>query len=206
MKADEVTRIAAQLITRGGVRLSDEDLRLLESNASVLTSGQEDRADVMSTAALRGFFDAAADGDALVPLYLIQEQFGRTLEEDYPEAGEAFLRFARTYWSLKIVLDTSSESNWAHQALLYIEARIIGPLFFPFPGPFTVVPVRRESDQRDLLRQYGKRIDIEDFIRHNPILIRDKAGKKGGGCLGVLACAIGMLVFLTYLALRLSSK
>ena len=135
MKADEVTRIAAQLITRGGVRLSDEDLRLLESNASVLTSGQEDRADVMSTAALRGFFDAAADGDALVPLYLIQEQFGRTLEEDYPEAGEAFLRFARTYWSLKIVLDTSSESNWAHQALLYIEARIIGPLFFHFLAP-----------------------------------------------------------------------
>jgi len=205
MTAQEVTRVAAELIERGGVRLTDEDIHLLGTPANALAARDEKRLEEMSMAVLKGFFDAAASGHALVPLSLIEKRFGRTLEENYPEAGEAFLRFARAYWSLKMVTDSQADTSWAYQCLLQIE-RIIGPLFFPFPGPAVVDPARRESDQREILREFGAKIDIEDFISHNPILIRDRGGRKGGGCLGSIMCIFGILGFLMYLTLRLASS
>lgn len=184
-----------QLLEHGGIALDDEVVRVLEidEEGSASEADRTIAAGIME-AATKGFFRAAASGISLIPAAEITQHFGRSLEDNYPEAGEAFLRFARTYWSLRIVTGApafASGTRFAHAILAKIE-RVIGSLFFPFPGPLTIDPADREAGQRELLRELGEGIDIEDFIRHNPILIRDRGDAKGGGCLGVLVCVIGI--------------
>ena len=71
----------------------------------------------------------------------------------------------------------------------------IGPVFFPFPGSHKIAPSKREKFQRKLIKMSEANIDIEEFIKGNSILIRDRA--SGTGYLGkiIFWVLIGMLTW-----------
>ncbi len=96
------------------------------------------------------------------------------MEENYPEASKSFIKFARTYWTFQIHLleDLTGSSNYLAYSYLASLHAIIASVFFPMPGPATIPSNKREKDQREVLKDFD--IDIEDFIKGNPILIRDR--------------------------------
>lgn len=126
---------------------------------------------------IEGFLSLAVEGYRFTDLYRIKQEFGKNLRENYPEASESFLKFAETFWTLKIrLLDFMSRSrelaNYiAYPLLFQLELQIAG-VFFPTPGVITVPSNEREKAQREILKDFD--IDIEDFIKGNPILIRDR--------------------------------
>ncbi len=163
------------LAAGAGMSLTEDDLNILERN--------EDEADKyknrlleISTAIYNGFIPCAVEGILLIPEIRIKEQFGDSLEENYPEANEVFLTFAKTYWTLRVLVInlTESEREWIPTYLLANLEQSIGAVFFPFPGKVKIAPSKREKKQRELLQKSGANIDIEEFMRGNPILIRDR--------------------------------
>ncbi len=131
-------------------------------------------------AAYLGFYELAAAGTALTDESSVKDWFGASVRENYPEAGPAFLRFATTYWTLKVLIRQLRLEN--SHALVHAFLRrvddLLGELFFPSEGPIKIDPARREADQRRFLAAFGPKIDIEDFIQRNPILIRDRRTSK----------------------------
>jgi hypothetical protein len=139
-------------------------------------------------AAMTGFFHSGAVGTTFVDPALIAAKFGRTLEQNYPEAGNSFLKFAYTYWTLKLSVNDAfdrGDRSVAYQLLAQVEQMVAGT-FFPTPGPIQFDPAQREATQRQVLAASGAPIDIEAFITGNPILIRDKRRQGGSGCGSVL--------------------
>jgi len=180
------------LVAGVGMSLTEDDLDILERNEEEADK-HKDRLLKISKAIYYGFFNCAAEGIVLVPESRIVDEFGHSLEDNYPEANEVFLKFAKTYWTLR-VLEFSlikNEREWIPTYLLVNLDQTIGPLFFPFPGPAKIAPSRREKDQRELLQKSGANIDIEEFMRGNPILIRDrKSSAQGVGAAAVEAAEI----------------
>ena len=202
--------ILLSLAIRGGwdVRQASEDLRQLAAAAPAdaswemtsdsrvvllstsLSAPVRDRWCRLATAALRGFFDAGAAGAALSDERRIRERFGATLRENYPEVSPAFLRFATTYWTLKVALEDAAiagpdaERSVAHGALAVVELAI-GSMFFPHLG-MGIPPDQREADQRRTLEQLAPaHFDVASFMTGNPILLRDRGQAHGagrGGC------------------------
>lgn len=191
MYISPLLEVTADLLRRGGIDPTDQVRALLASQSdSPGTPLVVDPGTLFNTS-MTGFFQAAATGDTFTDRERIAQRFGRTLEENYPEAGEAFLRFAYSYWTLKLVVgdaDEATRSSIAYQLLAEIEQMVAG-LFFPTPGPVRIDHGQREAAQRQTLQESGAAIDIEDFIRHNPILLRDRRSTSTG-CLGVLALAV----------------
>jgi hypothetical protein len=147
---------------------------------------------------LNGFFHAAAKGHVFCDPDRIRQCFGRNLGENYPDAGPAFLRFAQTYWTLKLTVDDPQfdvARSLAHALLAEIEGNI-GALFFPTSGPMTIDPAKREAAQREILMASGAPINIQEFISRNPILLRDKAGRRAG-CLGSVVLALAAFAIIT---------
>lgn len=175
MDASQAVEVAADLLRRGGLNPTDQIRSFLASRSDLPPTPPAEPASLFN-AAMTGFFQAAATGETFTDPQRISQRFGRTLEQNYPEAGKAFLRFAHSYWTLKLVVqdaEPATRSSIAHQLLAQIEQMIAG-LFFPTPGPVRIDPAQREAAQRQTLKESGAPIDIEDFIRHNPILLRDR--------------------------------
>jgi hypothetical protein len=135
--------------------------------------------------------EAATDGWEFVPQSRIKERFGKSLADNYPEAGPAFLRFAVSYWTLKLLSSDlwDERATVVAQLIAALEAQI-GSVFFPTPGPVRIDPVQRETTQRALLTELAPRIDLQDFIGRNPILLRD-AGAATSGCSVALSLMAG---------------
>ena len=91
------------------------------------------------------------------------------------------MKFAKTYWTLRaLTMDLmKNDEEWIGAHLLLKLEQDIGPVFFPFPGAVTIAPSIREKTQRELIQESGAKIDLEEFIRGNPILIRDRKQKRG---------------------------
>lgn len=70
-----------------------------------------------------------------------------------------------------------NDMEWIGAHLLGELEHVIGPVFFPFPGPRKIAPSKREETQRELIEISGADIDIEEFMRGNPILIRDRKSR-----------------------------
>ena len=136
--------------------------------------------------AYRGFFKLAGSGYAFTFVDRIREHYGSTLEQNYPEASKVFLRFATTYWTFKLLVgDTIGARSVTLTELARTLEMDIASVFFPTPGPVQISPAVREQKQRELLGQFQVDFDIEDFIRGNPILARDRVRQARSGCLGV---------------------
>lgn len=182
-----------ELLERGGYQFGNDDVEILQREVRApdsLSPEDLDRLGQWQEAIIRGFFDAAADGYAAVPTYLIKERFGRSLKENYPDASSEFLKLATTFWTIKLIVAELRESNpysVPYGILSTLEQDIVGPLFFPAYGPVKIDPKKRERDQRAFLNTYGDRIDVGNLMRGNPILLRDRAQGKGQGCLGSMS-------------------
>ncbi len=168
------------LIFNGEGSLSNDDLKMFKGESSKAEKDTMRIGEIYENT-LKGFFHCAAKGFTFIPEEIIIEKYGRSVEQNYPEASNEFLKFAKTYWTLKILVDNlikSGKTDCLESYFLGKLEQVIGPLFFPFPGPMKISPKMREKDQRELLKASGANIDIEKFIKGNPILIRDKQ-KKG---------------------------
>lgn len=168
---------------RGGIR-QDTTGHLTFLDALVtdgMSEADAQRAGILLASAYLGFYDVAADGLALTNVADIKDWYGAAIDENYPDAGEAFSRFATTYWTFKVLLGQIEMNAPVHfiGSLLTRIDELLGPLFFPFPGPMKTDPTQREADQRRFLQAFGPRIDIDDFLTRNPILIRDRSSRRG---------------------------
>lgn len=183
------------LITNGGSSISDNDFSILEKTPNEIEQYNKRLSEIYD-AIFRGFFDCAAKGLALVPEKKVTERFGVTIQENYPEANEVFLRFAKTYWTLRVLTYDLMESDieWIGAHLLGKLEQDIGPVFFPFPGSVKISPSQREKFQRQLIEESKADINVEEFIKGNPILLRDRASRRG--CLGIFL--LFPLIFFTF--------
>jgi len=169
------------LVVSGGSSISDDDLSIFEKKPIPDEIGQHSkRLGEIYGAISRGFFHCAAKGLVLVPEKKVTERFGNSIEDNYPEANEVFLKFARTYWTLRVLVYDLMENDmeWIGAHLLGKLEQDIGPVFFPFPGPAKIALSKREKFQRQLIEESRADIDIEEFMKGNPILIRDRASKR----------------------------
>ena len=210
MSSDEVLHAGysamATLLQAGGDQLSAEDRHLLLKRPEQVTEADKGRIGEIVRSAFFGFFHCAADGHPFADVKRIEDQFRMTLEENYKNAGAAFLRFATTYWTLKLVVgdltvSTEYRRTGIQQLLLKVETDVAS-VFFPTPGPIQMPARKREEAQRGLLQESGAPIDIEEFIAGNPIL---QASPSRSGCLGVVAVMFILLVATT-LTFRLFLK
>ena len=164
------------LVVNGGGHLSNYDLEMFKEEPSKAKKYTARIGEIYENI-LEGFFHCAAKGLTFIPEEIITGRHGRSVEQNYPEASNEFLKFAKTYWTLKILVDnliTSGEIDCLGGYFLGKLEQAIGPLFFPLPGPMKIPPETREKHQRELLKASGANIDIEKFIEGNPILIKDK--------------------------------
>ena len=164
-----------KLIGSNSIALSKDDIAILEKSPDE-SKQHNKRVGEIYEIVFSGFFLCAAKGTALCPEEKVAEKFGNSIEENYPEASESFLKFAKTYWTLRVLVYDLMEADmgWIGAHLLGKLEQDIGPVFFPFLGPKKIAPSEREKFQRELLEEFGKDINIEKFMKGNPILIRDR--------------------------------
>jgi hypothetical protein len=181
-------------VVNGGGSITDDDLSIFEKKLNEMKQHAKYFQEIYNTV-FRGFFQCASKGLILAPERRVAEMFGDSIEDNYPEANEIFLKFARTYWTLKVVVHDLMENDidWGGAHILVKLEQDIGPVFFPFPGPKRIAPSIREKFQRQLLKDYKANIDIEEFMKGNPILIRDRASKRG--CLGIFLLLFAITIF-----------
>ena len=188
------------LLQAAGDELESRDRQLLLTHADQLEAiadHEKERIGAMFGSAWQGFFTCAVRGQAFVATDRIKSQLGRTLENNYPGASEAFLRFATSYWTLKMLADDLSlDTRYQQTAIQQLFRKIetdIASVFFPTPGPVRVSARKRQQAQRRLLLDSGVPIDIEEFMTGNPILA---ASPRRTGC----AAVIGALVLVAAIA------
>ena len=170
-----------KLIESNSMCLSEDDMIILKKKSDEVKQYQK-RIGEIYEAVFCGFFHCAAKGIVLYPEKRVAEKFGNSIEDNYPEANEVFLKFARTYWTLRVLIYDLMEDNmeWIGAHLLGKLEQDIGPVFFPFPGPAKIAASKREKTQREILQEVNADIDIEEFIKGNPILIRDRESSVWG--------------------------
>ena len=163
------------LVAAVGSSLADNDLKIFIQKPEEAEQQSKRLAEIYK-AMFKGFFHCAAKGLAFVPETKVANRFGRSLKENYPEANESFLKFAKTYWTLRVLEFDLMDYDWewigAH--LLAKLEQDIGSVFFPSPGLQKISPTQREEFQRELISISGADINIDEFITGNPILIRGR--------------------------------
>jgi len=187
------------LLDAGHDCLTESDRILLAKKAEQITENDKPRIASILQASYRGFFVCAAKGNTFVPVDQIQSKYGKTLEENYPGASQAFLRFAYSYWTLKclalaLAADEDHERSGIQQLILKIE-RELGSIFFPTPGPIRMSTKAREKAQRKVLSEWKAPIAIEEFIKGNPILNAAPRGKGYGTIVATIVICL-MIVFM----------
>ena len=195
-----------KLAENGGITLTPDDLTYLEKHHSQGKFHKE-RSSEIRDAMFAGFFISASNGELFVPEHEISNMFGKSIKQNYPEASEAFLGFAKTYWSLRVLVSKLNRDEDGY--ISFIGGRIlgvlegdIGPVFFPFPGEKKIPPSQREEFQREILKEFAPGINLEEFIKGNPILIRDRKTMRGkSGCLlfSIISILILTVTFLVIL-------
>jgi hypothetical protein len=173
---DEGNEAVRRLLEAAGERYDEKDRDLLYGYATDLMAAPESdqiRFGEMVTIARRGFFHCAARGDAFVSLDRFAEEFGLSIDENYPGAGPAFLRMATSYWTLRM-LEGRLRRRYAgvgiQQLLLAIE-QPLGQLFFADTEDHSMEPADRATMQRVMIEESGAPIDAEEFLFGNPLLM-----------------------------------
>ncbi|MFC2068282.1 hypothetical protein ACFLTP_04680 [Chloroflexota bacterium] len=183
------------LVVGGDNSLTDDDFSIFGRNPEEAEEYSKRLSEIYD-AMFRSFFHFAAEGLGLIPENRVTEKFGRPIKDNYHEASEPFLKFAVTYWTLRVLTYDSMENDmeWIGVHLLAKLEQDIGPVFFTFPGQVKIAPSMREKTQREFIQRSGANIDIERFMKGNPILICDRSSKRG--CLGValLFCSLIIII------------
>ena len=96
--------ILDKLANRSGLTLTESDKEMFLSQNEEVIKQDDKRSAEIFLALLKGFIHCAVDGEVFESEKKIKEIFGNTLKENYPEANDLFLNFARTYWTFKIAL------------------------------------------------------------------------------------------------------
>jgi len=161
------------------IRFTEQDQRTLLRRMSDLSQDQVAvrRVAELTVASWCGLLRAAAEGYSFVPSSRMVERFGRTLASNYPEANPTFLKFANGYWTFRLLTrDVYDEApDVVLTSLLSQLEQDTAALFFPTPGPVKAEPpAQREAAQRGLLHECVPELDLDEFMRGNPILIRDR--------------------------------
>ncbi len=197
---EEAMSAIVALVMLGDGSLTDDDLNILSRNPEEAKKYSERLSEIYNVM-FRSFFHFAAEGLGLIPENRVTKKYGRSITDNYPEANEVFLRFAQTYWSLRVLTYDliKYDMEWIGAHLLAKLEQDIGPVFFPFPGKVKIAPPMREKTQRELIKESGAKIDIEEFMRGNPILIRDnnnlREERSGQIYGGIISRALWGLLF-----------
>lgn len=178
-KIKKLTNFISLILDTAGAKLSEKDKRILFSKRRIeelknLDSQEKKCLGNFYINLHRGYMLLAIKGYEFTNIDRVEEKFKLSLEENYPEASEPFIKFAKTYWTFQICLLEDFIELTDHIAYLYLADlhANIASVFFPMPGPATIPGDEREKTQREILKGFD--IDIEDFIKGNPILIRDR--------------------------------
>ena len=155
---------------------------VFEKNIEEIDSDENSLIAELTEEIFGGFILRAEEGVKFGLTADIDSYFGMDLKENYPEANELFLEFVESYWTLVIFLDNMRQNfpdgvfskKVIFQVFTHLEQNIAS-VFFPTPGSAHIEAKERENMQRILLSQNTKNFDIDEFIRGNPILIRDRA-------------------------------
>lgn len=175
----------AELMRHVARSLSETDKTLLLKPTSQVDQSDQPQVEALEEAVNLGFYKCASEGYAFTPVDRFKEKFGHSLEEHYSGGSPAFLRFAASFWTLKLVKDDLWHDSEHRKKLIFgllseLELNIAS-VFFPMPGPRHISAKLREQEMRRLIQVSGAKIDIDEFISGNPILSsRSIHGKKGG--------------------------
>src|SRR4030042_4159453 len=183
MSNSDITRVSLELISRGSGITSPELVNYL--NRDFDPNNRDVALDTeIFNSALKGFFYLGAGGYAFSDIKTVFNFFKMTLDEMYPEATSPFIKFATSYWTLQFLVrpHNTKLEQWPRRTIAWellssVEFNVAS-LFFPTPGRHMINPKLRERDQRKILQELGIPIDIDEFIRNNPILIRDRLRLK----------------------------
>lgn len=156
-------------------------VEILEKTVDFLSDIEREKLEVLAKSMIGKFIEHAEEGVRYTPVEEIKMYFGVDLKNNYPEANDSFLTFAESYWTLKTFIINMSLNypKGAHtEPSTFYPIRIleqtIASVFFPTPGPAYIESENREEMQISLLSKFSKNIDIDEFMRGNPILLRDK--------------------------------
>ena len=181
----------AELLRREGRSLSETDQVLLMKPASQIEESEQPEVVALEEAMNSGFYKCAAEGYAFTSVGGIKERFGRSLEENYSGGSNAFLRFATSFWTLKLIKDDLwRDPELSNKLIFQLLSGLdfnIGSVFFPTPGPRKIPAHLREQEIRRLILVSGAKIDVEEFITGNPILSSRSIHGKRSGCMGIMA-------------------
>ena len=176
---EELKKTISLILDATGAKLNEKDKEMLFSKkrreeVKYLSDEKKKSLGKFYDNLARGYILLAIKGYEFTKVDRIEEKFGSTIEENYPKASKPFIKFARTYWTFQVHLleDLTESSNYLAYSYLASLHAIIASGFFPMPGPTTIPSNKREEIQREVLKDFD--IDIEDFIKGNPILIRDR--------------------------------
>ena len=194
-----------ELFRRMEKSISENERAFLLTPVSKIREFDVSEIDMLEEAMILGFYKCAAEGYAFTEVSRIKERFGRSMGENYPEASDAFLRFAVSYWTLKLVTeDLRRDSKYSNSLIFKLLSQVefdIASVFFPAPGLHNIPVNLREQEQRRLILLSGAKIDIEEFIRGNPILSSHSIHGKRSGCLGKLGSWIGFIMIIAQILL-----
>jgi hypothetical protein len=170
---------------KGGVRQDDEGSLsvVLAVSSPALSNEQRSRLALLTAACYMGFYDAASNGLPLVEADRIVEFYGKPLAEAYPNSGEAFFRFATTYWTMLTLLDDLRSRGLPDLVVLQLLRKLdslLAELYFPSPGPLMVDPAKREADVRRFLGIWAPTMDVDAFVAGNPVLDEQRQLWRGG--------------------------
>lgn len=196
----------AELLRRQGCSLSKSDELLLMKPVSQIEESDQPEWAALEEAMNLGFYKCAAEGYEFTSVSRFKERFGRSLQEHYPDGSQAFLRFAASFWTLKLVKDdVSRDQEHSDKLISHLLSGLeldVSSVFFPSAGLGNLrIPANlREQEMRRLILASGARIDIEQFIKGNPILSSRSVHGKRSGCVGSIAllsiCAVIIICLL----------
>jgi hypothetical protein len=148
---------------------------LLERIIDTQSSPTEEQKQIISKVAdivWKIIFTKAAKGQTFGNPDKIKSRFGESVEENYGLNSGPFIDLARAYWTYKIEIDELFPKH-DEIGLAVILAKIemdIGSVFFPTPGPYRIPVEMRKAEQLKLLSKYAPEIDLQLFLRQNPML------------------------------------
>ena len=202
MSNSDITKVSLELISKGGGITSPELVNYL--NRDFDPNNRDVALDTeIFNSVIKGFLYLCADGYAFSDIKSVFNFFNMTLDEMYPEATSPFIKFATAYWTLQFLVrpHNTNLGQWPRRTVSWellssLEINIAG-LFFPTPGRHKINPNLREMDQRKIIEASGAPINIEEFIKNNPILIRDRMMLKRSRIKKILwLVIIGITVFM----------